>query len=81
MKRREFLLTASAIAGGAGLHAASLGAAGLAANLGQRRALAPYDLTMQNAHYRTVITHQPLTWSACHHRPLPQCLLAIRQSQ
>ena len=52
MKRREFLLTASAIAGGAGLHAASLGAAGLAANLGQRRALALYDLTIQNAHYR-----------------------------
>ena len=52
MKRRDFLLTACAIAGGAGLHAANLGAAGLAANLGQRRVLAPYDLTIQNAHYR-----------------------------
>ena len=52
MKRRDFLLTACAIAGGAGLHAANLGAAGLAANLGQRRALALYDLTIQNAHYR-----------------------------
>ena len=52
MKRRDFLLTAGAIAGTAGLGAAGLGATGLAPNVGQRKAPMPYDLIVQKAHYK-----------------------------
>lgn len=52
MKRRDFLLTAGAIAGTAGLGAAGLGATGLVSGVGPRKAPMPYDLIVQKARYR-----------------------------
>ena len=43
MKRRDFLLTAGAIAGTAGLGAAGLGATGLVSGVRPRKAPMPYD--------------------------------------
>ena len=44
MKRRDFLLTAGAIAGTAGLGAAGLGATGRVSVVGLSKASMPYDL-------------------------------------
>ena len=52
MKRRDFLLTAGAIAGTAGLGAAGLGATGLVSGVGPRKAPMPYDLIVHKARYR-----------------------------
>ena len=52
MKRRDFLLTAGAIAGTAGLGAAGLGATGLVSGVGPRKAPMPYDLIVQKARYK-----------------------------
>ena len=49
MKRRDFLLTAGAIAGTAGLGAAGLGATGLVSGVGPQKARMPYDLIVQKA--------------------------------
>ena len=52
MKRRDFLLTAGAIAGTAGLGAAGLGATGLVSGVGPQKARMPYDLIVQKARYK-----------------------------
>ena len=52
MKRRDFLLTAGAIAGTAGLGAAGLGATGRVSVVGPRKASMPYDLIVQKARYK-----------------------------